>query len=577
MAHGGDIYTNKVEMDLSVNTNPFPLPVPVRKAMYEALLYERDHYPDQECADMRNALSHALSVDMDQILCGNGSSALLQAAVFALRPRKALLLAPGYTGYTHALKAVGCREEYYFLREDDGFALREDILDRITDQLTLVIISNPNNPTGRMADAGLLERICGKGREMGVTVILDESYLDLRDPGVSAPWKDLRTVLKTYPNLLLLRAFTKSFALPGIRIGYMLSGSRDRLRKIREMMPEWDVSVIAQRAGAACAGVMDKLAEEVPAIQEEKEYLQNEMRKAGFRVYDSDANFFLVRSGRDLYTELLEQKILIRKCDDFAGLGKDYYRISVRTRAESERLLQALLRPAGANLSGEASKDIRKEKDCQRPVIEHVLPADIEANSFRTIAKELELQGRKPDPAQAPVTMRVIHTTADFEYADTMTFSPGAIEEARRLIREGADIVTDTNMALAGINKRELAKYGGEARCFMALPEIAERAKKRGSTRAAACMEMAAEITKPVIFAIGNAPTALIELRRMYDEGIYRPAFIIGMPVGFVNVSAAKELILETDIPCIVNRGRKGGSNAAAAVCNALLYQMRDQ
>ena len=187
------------------------------------------------------------------------------------------------------------------------------------------------------------------------------------------------------------------------------------------------------------------------------------------------------------------------------------------------------------------------------------------------------MQGRTPGPLEAPVTMRLIHTSADFEYADTVYYSENAVETAWKLIESGADIVTDTNMALAGINKTELAKYGGEAHCFMALPETARRARELGSTRAAVCMQMAAELNKPVIFAIGNAPTALIELRRMYDEGIFRPAFVIGMPVGFVNVVVSKELIMETDIPCIINRGRKGGSNVAAATCNALLYSLRDR
>ena len=141
----------------------------------------------------------------------------------------------------------------------------------------------------------------------------------------------------------------------------------------------------------------------------------------------------------------------------------------------------------------------------------------------------------------------------------------------------GADIVTDTNMALAGVNKKELAKYGGEAHCFMAEEEVAKIAKERGVTRATVSMEKAAQIEKPVIFAIGNAPTALIELYEMIQSGSYRPAFIIGVPVGFVNVEAAKDLILKTDVPYIINRGRKGGSNVAAAICNALLYELRDE
>ena len=209
--------------------------------------------------------------------------------------------------------------------------------------------------------------------------------------------------------------------------------------------------------------------------------------------------------------------------------------------------------------------------------IEYVRPQDIEKRSFAIISKELEEKGIVLPKEQELVTKRVIHTSADFDYAKTMTYSAHAVGIAKKLIQNGADIVTDTNMALAGVNKKELAKYGGEAHCFMAEEEVAKIAQGRGVTRAAVSMEKAAQIEKPVIFAIGNAPTALIELYEMIQSGKYRPAFIIGVPVGFVNVEAAKDLILKTDVPYIINRGRKGGSNIAAAICNALLYELRDK
>lgn len=209
--------------------------------------------------------------------------------------------------------------------------------------------------------------------------------------------------------------------------------------------------------------------------------------------------------------------------------------------------------------------------------IEYVRPQDIEKRSFAIISKELEEKGIVLPKEQELVTKRAIHTSADFDYAKTMTYSAHAVGIAKKMIQNGADIVTDTNMALAGVNKKELAKYGGEAHCFMAEEEVAKIAKERGVTRAAVSMEKAAQIEKPVIFAIGNAPTALIELYEMIQSGKYRPAFIIGVPVGFVNVEAAKDLILKTDVPYIINRGRKGGSNIAAAICNALLYELRGE
>ncbi len=211
-------------------------------------------------------------------------------------------------------------------------------------------------------------------------------------------------------------------------------------------------------------------------------------------------------------------------------------------------------------------------------MIEHIQPKDIEKKSFEIIGEELASMGITLDPLQDPVIRRAIHTTADFEYAKTMLFSDGAVRIARDLISSGADIVTDTNMALTGINKKKLAQYGGQVKCYMAEEEIAVEARKRGVTRASVSMEhAAADIAisgRKTIFAIGNAPTALITLRNMYDAEKFTPDFIIGVPVGFVNVVEAKELIAETEIPYIINRGRKGGSNVAAAIVNALLYGM---
>lgn len=204
--------------------------------------------------------------------------------------------------------------------------------------------------------------------------------------------------------------------------------------------------------------------------------------------------------------------------------------------------------------------------------LELVPPREIENRSFEIIGEELQQRGITIPAEQEPVTKRVIHTSADFEYAQTMCYSENAIAIARDLIRQGADIVTDTNMAMSGINKKMLAKFGGEVHCFMADEDVAAEAKARQVTRASVCMEKASKINKPVIFAIGNAPTALVSLYEMIQACTYRPAFVIGVPVGFVNVEAAKELIMETDVPYIVNRGRKGGSNVAAAICNALIY-----
>lgn len=212
-----------------------------------------------------------------------------------------------------------------------------------------------------------------------------------------------------------------------------------------------------------------------------------------------------------------------------------------------------------------------------KPEFENVLPRDIEKRSFEIITEELAKKGICLNERLAPVIKRVIHTTADFEYVDNLVFSEDALEQAEQAIREGACIVTDTRMAWSGINKKMLEKFGGEALNFISDEDVARMAGERGTTRSSASMDKAAKVERPLIFAIGNAPTALIRLYELIQKQAVHPRLIIGVPVGFVNVVQAKELIMETDVPYIVAKGRKGGSNVAAAIVNAILYQMGDR
>ena len=206
--------------------------------------------------------------------------------------------------------------------------------------------------------------------------------------------------------------------------------------------------------------------------------------------------------------------------------------------------------------------------------LENVKPMDIEKRSFEIITEEL---GDTPlVPGTELIVKRCIHTSADFDYADNLCFSEGVVEKAIEAIKKGACIVTDTQMGRSGINKKALARYGGEVYCFMSDEDVAKTAKENGTTRATASMDKAASMNKPLIFAIGNAPTALVRLYELIQEGKINPALIIGVPVGFVNVVQSKELIMETDVPYIVAQGRKGGSNIAACICNALLYMIDD-
>lgn len=199
-----------------------------------------------------------------------------------------------------------------------------------------------------------------------------------------------------------------------------------------------------------------------------------------------------------------------------------------------------------------------------------IKPEDIEKRSMEIITKELE-ERTLPEP-QLSVLKRCIHTSADFDYYDNLVFSKNAVQIGIKALRTGADIVTDTKMAAAGINKTKLKQYGGEVHCFISDDDVVNDAKERGCTRATVCMEKGAKLKKPVIFAVGNAPTALLELERLIREEGLKPTLIIGVPVGFVNVVESKDLIMKTNTPHIIARGRKGGSNIAATICNAMLY-----
>ena len=204
--------------------------------------------------------------------------------------------------------------------------------------------------------------------------------------------------------------------------------------------------------------------------------------------------------------------------------------------------------------------------------IERLKPMEIEQRSFEIISQEAG--DAIPDDERAMIIKRVIHTSADFDYIQNLCFSENAVQIAQKALTNGAWIVTDTKMALSGINKKSLQLAGGEAHCFISDEDVAQAAKEQGTTRASVCVDKAARLGRPLIYAVGNAPTALIRLYELIRQGTFRPELIIGVPVGFVNVVQSKELIMQTDVPYIVAKGRKGGSNVAAAICNALLYQL---
>lgn len=590
--HGGDIYRNQIRLDFSVNTNPLGMPDPVKEALHQAV-EEAENYPDIRAQALSAAVTEQLQVRKEQLVFGNGASELFHAVLHAIKPSKILISVPSFLGYEEAAKAIDCEVIFYEMKKEENFCLTDRILDVLDENISLVFLANPNNPVGNLVEPELIFQIAEKCRQCDITLVLDECFMELT--GKEQTYSFFKR-LDEFPNVVVIRAFTKLYAIPGVRLGYLVC-EQNLAEKIRLQLPEWNLSVFAQRAGVAAIKEQEYIARAVVCIQTQRQFLLEELQAAGCSVFDSDADYLLFYSEMPLYELFLQRGILIRDCSNFRGLQRGYYRIAVKSE-EQNRMFAEVLREIHENAQAAERIDLMKEKSEERNdrvkgqecigktgataqlvhktgAVEFVLPGDIEGRSFAIITKELAERGIVIPEEQEPVTKRVIHTSADFGYADTLTFSENAVAVAKSLIRNGADIVTDTNMALSGINKKVLETYGGMAHCFMADEEVAKEAKERRVTRAVISMEHAAKLDKPVIFAVGNAPTALIRLYELISDGIYRPAFIIGVPVGFVNVEVAKEMILHTDVPCIVNRGRKGGSNVAAAICNALLYEVR--
>ena len=590
--HGGDIYRNQIRLDFSVNTNPLGMPDPVKEALHQAV-EEAENYPDIRAQALSAAVTEQLQVRKEQLVFGNGASELFHAVLHAIKPSKILIPVPSFLGYEEAAKAIDCEVIFYEMKKEENFCLTDRILDVLDENISLVFLANPNNPVGNLVEPELIFQIAEKCRQCDITLVLDECFMELT--GKEQTYSFLKR-LDEFTNVVVIRAFTKLYAIPGVRLGYLVC-EQNLAEKIRLQLPEWNLSVFAQRAGVAAIKEQEYIARAVVCIQTQRQFLLEELQAAGCSVFDSDADYLLFYSEMPLYELFLQRGILIRDCSNFRGLQRGYYRIAVKSE-EQNRMFAEVLREIHENAQAAERIDLMKEKSEERNdrvkgqecigktgataqlvhktgAVEFVLPGDIEGRSFAIITKELAERGIVILEEQEPVTKRVIHTSADFGYADTLTFSENAVAVAKSLIRNGADIVTDTNMALSGINKKVLETYGGMAHCFMADEEVAKEAKERRVTRAVISMEHAAKLDKPVVFAVGNAPTALIRLYELISDGIYRPAFIIGVPVGFVNVEVAKEMILHTNVPCIVNRGRKGGSNVAAAICNALLYEVR--
>ena len=327
--HGGRCNSD-IRLDFSININPLGIAPGIMQAMKEAI-GEADRYPDPSCSRLKAMLAKKEMTETQNIIIGNGASELIMALTHAYRPRRILLAAPGFYGYEHAAMACGAKVAYHYLREDDGFALAEAFTRDITDDTDMIFITNPGNPGGRLIDIKVLDAIYDRTMETGAKLIIDECFLEFTDA-------------KSYDreNVYRLKAFTKYYALPGIRLGYLLCPEGES-EKIEAQLPEWNVSVVAQRAGEAALLESDFYKTTCEYIRSQREFMTDSLRNLGIKVFDSDANFILFRTDDDrLKEKLITHGILIRDCSNYHGLGRGYYRAAVRTEKENTELVKAL-------------------------------------------------------------------------------------------------------------------------------------------------------------------------------------------------------------------------------------------
>ncbi len=335
--HGGNIYQYQNVLDFSANLNPLGMPEPVRQAAISGV-WRAEHYPEPDCVRLRERIGGSLGIGADQVIFGNGATELIFLMAAALRPKRALLLAPTYAEYEEALLAHGCECRYDLLREEDGFFPGEDFLGRITPELDLVVICNPNNPTGLLLEQDFIAEVLEQCQRAGCVLFLDESFMELtgRKAEVSAePFLGSK-------QLLLLKSMTKTYAMAGLRLGYAVGGSKELMEGMYRFKPSWNVSVPAQAAGEAALLETTYLEQSVRYIEKERRFLLERLERFPVRVYPGAANYLFFFGGReDLRRAFLERGILIRDCGNYRGLGAGYYRVAVRTHEENEKLVYA--------------------------------------------------------------------------------------------------------------------------------------------------------------------------------------------------------------------------------------------
>lgn len=334
--HGGDIYRNQVRYDFSVNTNPLGMPSAVRDVLHRAV-EDCGRYPDIAQTGLKKAVSGMLGVSERNLVFGNGASELFLAVVRAIRPKRTVIPVPSFYGYEYAARAWTGEVIYCGTGAQENFCLGENLLSLLTEETDLLFLANPNNPTGNLLNRDYLRTVLTHCRERDIYVLLDECFISFCEGEAS-----MLGEIGEFENLLLVNAFTKSFAIPGVRLGYLVCFDGKLLQRVQRQLPEWNISVFAQMAGIVCAGQQDYLQKTVRYVETERLFLTEKLRALGIRVFPGDANFLLFSGGQDLYGKLLQQGILIRDCGNFRGLSQGYYRIAVKSREENEVLLRAL-------------------------------------------------------------------------------------------------------------------------------------------------------------------------------------------------------------------------------------------
>lgn len=336
--HGGDVYTHEGMTDFSVNLNPFGPSEKVLKAV-TAELSGIGRYPDSQARKLRHMLAGDLQVREEDLIFGNGAAELIFLAVRAIRPKKAVIPAPSFAEYRQALLAAECEVKEYQLEEKHQFRLKEDFLEILTEEIDMVFLCSPDNPSGCVIEEPLMDRIRECCEEKGIYMVLDECFLDF------LPEEKALTQLRFYresPHLFILRAFTKMHAMPGLRLGYGVSSDKKLLEDMAQKRQPWSVSGLAQAAGCAAIGEKDRIGKTRQYVIEERTWMETRLREIGIVFYPSRANYILLKSPYPLFDELKERGFLIRDCSNYRGLTKGYYRIAVKKREENEKLMEAL-------------------------------------------------------------------------------------------------------------------------------------------------------------------------------------------------------------------------------------------